>query len=316
MNTAKHTKISVVIPCYYSEKTIAKVVCGTREHLLNAGYDYEFVCVNDGSKDNTYLEIEMLASQDANIVGVELLRNFGQHNAIMAGLARVSGDLVLLMDDDMQTHPSQCIKIIEALDNETDVVFGAFSEVCQNWFRRAGSKFAMATVRVFAGCPKDITDSNFLVMRRCVSDEILKFPGKSVYIQGLIFRTTDRLKDVSVQHFNREEGESGYSFKSLLALWFRIFSFSVTPIRAVSAMGMLMSLAGLIWAIALIIDRITSPDMELGWASVMVTILACSGILMFSLGIVGEYVGRLFTITDNTPQYIVRKTTYFKGKAQ
>ncbi|MEG1825685.1 MAG: glycosyltransferase family 2 protein [Gordonibacter sp.] len=299
-------KISVVIPCYYSEKVIADVVSQTRAELVASGYDYEFVLVNDGSRDKTFQAIEKLCEEDTRIKGIDLMRNFGQHNAIMAGLHETTGDAVLLMDDDMQTHPSQCLALIKGLEDGVDVVFAKFHIHKESLFRRCGSWFAMFTIRVLAGCPKGITDSNFLVMRACVRDEMLYYASSSVYIQGLIFRTTDRMVNVEVEHFDRQEGDSGYTLKSLLRLWSTILNFSVTPLRIASVLGVLMGGVGLIGAISLFIERLFDPSMQLGWASTMVAILVCSGVILVFMGFLGEYVGRLFMTVNKNPQFIVR----------
>lgn len=299
-------KVSVVIPCYYSQRMIRDVVCLTRNELTSAGYDFECILINDGSKDGTFREITALCQEDSRIKGIDLMRNFGQHNAIMAGLREVTGDIVMLMDDDMQTHPSQCLALIEGLQDGVDVVFASFRQQRENWYRRLGSRFAMFTIRVLAGCPKGITDSNFLVMRRCVSDVMSEYSSASVYVQGLIFRTTDRMVNVEVEHYDRAEGASGYTLKSLLRLWSTILNFSVTPLRAASILGLLMGGAGLVGAISLFIERLYDPEMQLGWASTMVTILVCSGLIMLFMGIIGEYVGRLFMTMNKNPQFIVR----------
>ncbi|MEA5019335.1 MAG: glycosyltransferase [Gordonibacter sp.] len=306
-------KISVVIPCYYSEKVIADVVLQTRNELVLSGYDYEFVLVNDGSRDKTFQTIVELCEEDAHIKGIDLMRNFGQHNAIMAGLYETTGDAVLLMDDDMQTHPSQCLALIEGLQDEVDVVFAKFRVHKESLFRRLGSRFAMFTIRMLAGCPKGITDSNFLIMRACVRDEVLHYASSSVYIQGLIFRTTDRMANVEVEHFDRQEGNSGYTLKSLLRLWSTILNFSVTPLRIASVLGVLMGGAGLVGAISLFIERIFDPSMQLGWASTMVTILVCSGVILMFMGFLGEYVGRLFMTVNKNPQFIVRTRMQCSG---
>ncbi len=301
-------KVSVVIPCYYSENMIARVVELTRSELVSAGYDYEFILVNDGSKDATFREISALSAQDSRVVGIDLMRNFGQHNAIMAGLGKVSGDAVLLMDDDMQTHPSQCLKLLAGLQDGVDVVFAQFRQHKESWFRRLGSRFAMFSIRVLAGCPKGVVDSNFFVMRRCVSDVLTAYTSSSVYVQGLIFRTTDRIANVEVEHFDREEGSSGYTLKSLVRLWSTIFNFSVTPLRIATLLGVLMGAVGLAGAIALFIERLYDPNMQLGWASTMVTMLVCSGTILLFTGVVGEYIGRLFMTVNKDPQFLVRTT--------
>lgn len=305
--TEKPIKISVVVPCYYSEKTIAKVVHGTRDELVRAGYDYEFILVNDGSTDETFSEIGRLCEEDSLVRGIDLIRNFGQHNAIMAGLREVTGDWVMLMDDDMQTHPSQCPILLDKMGEGWDVVFADYFQHRESWFRRAGSRFAMWSVRVLAGCPKEITDSNFFIMKRLVSNELTRYESSRVYIQGLIFRTTNRIANVTVEHFDRESGGSGYTFKSLVGLWSTILNFSVTPLRIASLFGILFAGGGLIGAIILFVERLADPEMPLGWASTMVAILVCSGVIMFCLGFVGEYIGRLFMTANHHPQFIVRE---------
>ena len=136
-------KVSVVIPCYRSEATIAKVVSLTREELVGAGYDYEFILVNDCSPDGTFAQIQALCAEDEKVVGIDCAKNLGQHCALMAGLRYADGDAVLLMDDDMQTHPSQCLKLVRALEEkDVDVVFARWSEHKEALWRRAGSAFA------------------------------------------------------------------------------------------------------------------------------------------------------------------------------
>ncbi|MEG1561437.1 MAG: glycosyltransferase family 2 protein [Raoultibacter sp.] len=300
-------KVSVVIPCYYSEKTIARVVCATRDELLRAGYDYEFILVNDGSTDATFAEITRLGQEDSAIKGIDLMRNFGQHNAIMAGLREVSGDWVMLMDDDMQTHPSQCPLLLDKMSEGFDVVFVEYFQHKESCLRRAGSRFAMWSIRVLAGCPKNITDSNFFIMTRQVCDELTRYESPRVYVQGLIFRTTNRIANVGVEHFDRDQGASGYTLKSLISLWSTILNFSVTPLRLSSLFGVLFGGAGLVGAIILFVRRLADPEMPLGWASTMVAILVCAGAIMLCLGFVGEYVGRLFMAANHHPQFIVRQ---------
>ena len=179
-NTSNRQKVSVVIPCYYSEKTIGKVVRLTREELVKAGYDYEFVLSNDGSTDGTFEEIKKLHEEDSKVIGVNLARNFGQHSAIMAGLRHTTGDLVMLMDDDMQTHPSQCIKLLDAMTDGVDVVFATFPDHRESWWRKLGSRFTVWSMRVLTKRPKEIEPSNILHMRDFVAKEVTDYAGPYV----------------------------------------------------------------------------------------------------------------------------------------
>lgn len=304
---AAHELVSVVIPCYYSKNMIGKVVRLTRDELVALGYDTQFVLVNDGSDDGTYDAICALSDESDDVVGIDLMRNFGQHNAIMAGLHQVAGDIVMVMDDDMQTHPSQCRFLLEKLSEGADVVFGKYRVHKESAFRRAGSSFAMSLIRLLADCPKGIVDSNYFVMRRIVCDEMISYRSPSVYIQGLIFRTTNRIENVDIDHFEREEGSSGYTLKSLMKLTSTILNFSAIPLRIATVLGCVLGILGLAGAIALLVERLIDPEMVIGWSSLMVTVLVCSGVITICIGIVGEYVGRLFQTDMGRPQFIVRK---------
>ena len=300
--------ISVVIPCYYSEKMIAKVVTLTREELVKGGYRYEFVLVNDASTDGTFEEISKLAAEDPHVVGVNCGKNLGQHSAIMAGLQRTRGDYIMLMDDDMQTHPSQCLKLVDKIaTGEYDVVFAKWTEHREALWRRMGSAFADWSMRIMVKRPKWVYSSNFLIMSRHIRDEVIRYTGPFVYVQGLIFRCASRFANVDVQHFDREQGTSGYTMKTLIRLWSTILNFSMMPLRLAAVLGMVLGVVGLILGIVIIAMKMLDPTMVAGWPSLMATVLFCSGLLMLSVGLVGEYLGRVFMTVNNAPQYVVRE---------
>lgn len=299
--------VSVVIPCYYSEKMIGTVVEQTRAELKKAGYGYEFVLVNDGSTDGTFTAITELCAEDDSIVGVNCAKNSGQHNAIMAGLRETRGDLILLMDDDMQTHPSQCVKLLDSV-GDADVVFASWPEHKQAWWRELGSKFTVWSMRVLTDRPKEIYASNFIVLRRHVRDEIVRYQGPYVYIQGLIFRATANIKNVGVVHYERAQGTSGYSLKSLIRLWSTVLNFSMVPLRLAAIVGAILGVVGIASAFIVFIMRLLDPGMQAGWPSLMATMLTCSGLIILFLGIIGEYLGRMFMTINNAPQYVLKQT--------
>lgn len=301
-------KVSVVIPCYCSEPTIAKVVNLTREAILECGFDYEFVLVNDCSKDGTFDQIELLAAEDPKVVGIDCAKNLGQHSAIICGLNHVSGDYVMLMDDDMQTHPSQCHKLINAIvETGDDVVFAKWTEHKEAAWRRLGSNFATWSMRVMTKRPKEIYSSNFFIMRRHVADQVTAYKGPFVYIQGLVFQSTSRVSNVMVEHFEREQGQSGYTLKTLVRLWSTILNFSMMPLRASSIVGTVIGLIGLLSGIGVVVNKVMNPEMAAGWPSLMAALLFCSGVVLISLGLIGEYLGRVFMTVNNSPQYVARK---------
>ena len=302
--------ISIVIPCYYSEKTIHKVVdMVTEEFKKNDGYECEFVLVNDGSTDGTFNEIRKLSEEYDNVVGVNLMRNFGQHNALMAALQYTNGDYILGMDDDMQTHPSQLEIILSALDDDRDVVYGYYPDKKHSGFRRFGSWFTHMSVRILLGKPKDMKTSSFLAMKKYVKDSIVKYPAHFTQMQGLILRTvsTDRIASVPIKHFARAYGESGYTLKKLLGLWSNIAGFSIVPLQLSKRMGVFVSICGFLGLLVLLFRKVVSKTKIIGWTSTMMTIIFFSGIILLTLGVVGEYVGRMFLTMGNYPQYVVRE---------
>lgn len=307
--------VSVVIPCYRSEATIARVVGLTREELRGMGYATQFVLVNDCSPDGTFDEIASLCSERNDVVGVDLARNFGQHGAIMCGLRHATGDLVVLMDDDMQTHPSQLPTMADALRDEVDVVFGKYPARREALWRRLGSSFAHWTLRVMGGYPRDIEVSNFVLMRARVAKAVCHYRGPFPALQGLIFQNTSRVVNADVEHFDREQGASGYTFRSLVKLWLTSLNFSLVPLRVSSVVGALMGTVGIIVAIAIAVRKLLDPSVAVGWSSTMAALLACSGLILLSLGVVGEYVGRVFMTVNQTPQFAERQVVGGDGKA-
>lgn len=300
--------VSVVIPCYYSEGMIEKVVRLTRDELINGGYAYEFILVNDGSTDGTFEAIERLTHDDRNIVGINCAKNLGQHSAIMAGLQKTRGDVVMIMDDDMQTHPSQCLKLLHAMENgSADVVFAKWPEHKEALWRHLGSQFTVWSMRVMTKRPKGIYASNFIVMRDYIRDEIVRYKGPYVYIQGLIFRATSNVTNIEVEHFAREMGQSGYNLKQLIRLWSIVLNFSMMPLRAASVSGVILGLIGLIGAIVIVIQKLANPAMQAGYASLMATIAVIGGMILIGLGVVGEYLGRMFMTLNNDPQFVTKR---------
>ena len=299
--------VSVVIPCYYSEGMIEKVVHLTRDELTGAGYDCEFVLVNDGSTDGTFAAIERLANEDPQVVGINFAKNQGQHNAIMAGLRETRGDVIMLMDDDMQTHPSQCVKLVKGIEETgADVVFAEWPEHKEAWWRRLGSDFAVWSVRIMTNRPKEIYPSNFAVFRDFVRDELVRYTGPYVYIQGLLFRATSSMANVEVIHFEREMGTSGYTLKQLIRLWSIALNFSMMPLRAASVSGVVLGMLGLVAALGVVIRKLVNPSLAAGWPSLMAAIAVIGGMILISLGVVGEYLGRMFMTISQAPQYVVR----------
>lgn len=295
-------KISVVIPCYYAEKSIADVVKQTAAELDKYG-DFEFILVNDGSKDGTYLKIKELAEKYDFVIGVDLAKNCGQHNAILAGMKYASGDYILGMDDDFQTHPSQIKKLIRKLEEGYDVVYGRFPKRHHGFFRNLMSGLSHISVCYLLDKPKDLKACPMYVIRRFVRDEIIKSESSFTNLQGLFLRTTAKIANADIEHFDRRFGKSGYNLKKLLRLWSSLLNYSLKPIRLIAKSGILIFVVGLIH---LIIACISGSGFE---HKLYAEISVFSGLILSAVGIVGEYTARMFMAVTKEPQYIIRQDT-------
>ncbi len=301
--------ISIVIPCYYSEKSIRKVVkLVIEEFEKNEGYECEFVLVNDGSKDGTFEEIKKLGAEHPNVCGVNLMRNFGQHNALMASLQYANGDYILGMDDDLQTHPSQIFKLIHKIEEGYDLVYGTYPEKKNSSLKNLSSKLNEVSSRIMLNRPKEIVSSNFWIITKAVKEEVKKYDSFNPYIDGIFYRVTHNIGNVEVEHFKREFGTSNYTLKKLMNLWLAYWNFSVIPLRVSFFLGMFSALAGVLIAIAVVINKIVYPDITVGWSSTLCVMVLFFGLVLMVLGIIGEYLGKIILILNNTPQYIVRET--------
>ena len=217
------------------------------------------------------------------------------------------GDYIISMDDDLQTRPSQLPKLFEEIEKGYDVVYGYYPEKKHSRFRNFGSWVHFESVRILIGKPKGMKTSSFFVMRKFVRDYIIQYKEPYTHLQGLVLRTTRNISCIPVEHFDRAYGQSGYTFKKLIKLWSNIVGYSVVPLRMATCLGMIFSMLGLIGAIVVIVRKIMNPAMMMGWASLMAAIFFFSGLILFSLGLIGEYIGRMFLGMGNNPQFVVRE---------
>ncbi len=301
---------SVVIPCYKSSATIRKVVEETMEQFgkMNRG-DVEFVLVDDCSPDDgaTVRELRSLVKEYPNVRVVELAKNGGQHNASMAGLNYAKGDLIISMDDDGQTSPTQLPKLLDEIEKGYDIVYGYYPHKQHSGMRNLGSRFNQWSTRVLLDKPKDMNTSSFWVIRRFVRDYAIQYRSAYTHLQGVFLRVTRNVSCIPVEHFKREVGQSGYTYKKLIKLWANIIGFSIVPLRAATLLGNIFAVAGLIGIIAVIIRKIVRPVTAIGWPSMMVSIFFFSGLILMFMGLIGEYIGRIFLGMCNNPQYVVRQ---------
>ena len=302
-------KLSFVIPCYRSENTISTVVQEIRDTIATRpGTDYEIVLVNDCSPDNVWQVIKQLAAEDGHIKGICLAKNFGQHSALMAGYGQTTGDYVISLDDDGQTPANESFKLVDKLEEGYDVVYACHVKSTQRVYRRFGSFINRKMAESLIGQPQNLRASSFFIARKFVIDQITQYQNSFPYIGGLIFRTTKKIGSVEIQHRKRILGESNYTLMSLLSLWINGFTaFSVKPLRLATYIGVLCAILGLGSGIYIVVQKIMMPEMLMGYASIMSTMLFLGGMIMLILGLIGEYIGRIYICINQSPQYVIRE---------
>lgn len=304
-------KVSFVIPCYRSENTLESVILEIKETMKKLNkYVYEIILVNDSSPDNTWKTIEKLGKDNDNITGINLSKNFGQHAALMAGMRESTGDYVVCLDDDGQTPADEVDKLLTALEEGADAVYARYGNKKHSLFRNFGSRANDLMTRVMLGKPKELFVSSYFGVKRFVVEDMLRYQNSYPYVIGLVLRATKNIVNVDVTHREREEGRSGYTLKKLLGLWFNGFTaFSVTPLRIATVIGVFCAFVGFAYGIYVFVRRLIDPNVVVGFSSLMCVILFVGGMLMIMLGLVGEYIGRIYISLNNSPQYVIREKT-------
>lgn len=302
-------KISFVIPCYRSEHTLPHVIAEIDEKMKElTQYEYDIFLINDCSPDNTFGVIRNLCQDRDNIKGISFARNFGQHAALMAGLRHSDGDYVVCLDDDGQTPADEVDKLLEKLEEGFDAVYAKYEHKQHSAFRNMGSKVNELMTRIMLDKPAELYVSSYFAVKRFVVEDMIRYENSYPYVIGLVLRATKNITNVIVNHREREEGNSGYTLKKLLNLWFNGFtSFSVKPLRIATAIGTCSAGAGFLYGIYTIVKRLINPDVPMGFSSLMAALVFFGGMIMIMLGLIGEYIGRIYISLNNSPQYVIRE---------
>lgn len=309
--------LSFVIPCYRSEKTIQKVVEKIQSVMRQKKDSYEIVLVNDCSPDNVWNVIKKISQEQANITAINLTRNFGQHAALMAGYRFATGNIIVSMDDDGQTPIEEVYALIRKLEEGYDVVFAKYKTVKQNTFRKIGSWFNERMTEYLINKPRGIKPTSFFVAYQFIVKEMLRYNSAYPYIGGLIFRTTRNIANVEVEQHERLRGTSGYTLRKLIRMWFNGFTaFSTKPLRVATVLGFMTAILGVLFGIITIIRKLMVPDIQMGYSSLLVSILFIGGIIMILLGVIGEYLGRIYICMNNAPQYVIREVSGEKTRKE
>lgn len=300
-------KISYVIPCYGSEHTIIGVVTDIKmlmkQDLKN--YQFEIILVNDGSPDRVHNVIIENYSKDKDIKYIQLSKNFSQHNAVMAGLHHTTGDIIICLDDDGQSPVYEVPKLLNELNEDIDVVYAKYRAKKHSRFRNFGSKINDYMLRMMLGKPQDLYISSFFAMKKYVKDAMIEYKNPYPYLGGLILRITDRIKNVETDHLDRNDGSSGYNIRKLLKLYVNgLTNFSVKPLRISLFFSVTFILIAVIASVYLVINKLLNPEIPVGWTSMMIVLLFVGAAITFLLGLIGEYIGRIYISINNIPQYV------------
>lgn len=302
-------KISVVIPCYRSEHTLPSVVEETIRVLQEReSIDYEIILVDDGSPDGTLDTIRSLC-KNWKVKGIGLARNFGQPCASLAGFSAVTGDVVVYSDDDGQTPIDHLWPLVDQLAQGSDIVFAKFSAQTQTSLQKIGTVLNNMMASFLIGKPEHLHFGNFWVCRRFIVDEAVKYKNPYPYIGGIFVKTTRHMSEVPTDHRQRLSGKSNYSARKMIALWLNgLTAFSIVPLRVATCLGIAIAMIGFFFALHLLVQKLMNPAIPAGYSSIMATILVMGGLIVSLLGIVGEYVGRIYMNINGVPQYVVRES--------
>ncbi len=299
--------LSVVIPVYRGADSIGELVDALAGLRIAGGH--EVILVNDGSPDNSAEVCRRLAARtDLPVTFVNLSRNFGEHNAVIAGLRHIRGDYVITMDDDLQNPISEVVKLFEhARAGGWDVVYTYYDQKQHAAWRNLGSRFANWVADRLLDKPRGLYLSSFRCMSAFVAEAVTRYEGPYPYVDGLIMQATQHIDRILVEHMPRASGQSGYTLRRLVRLWLNLFvNFSAMPLRISVIAGAVVGLLGLAGFAVVVIEALLRAPPP-GWASLMAGTFLLSGIQMMMLGIIGEYLGRLFLTVNGKPQSLVRE---------
>jgi undecaprenyl-phosphate 4-deoxy-4-formamido-L-arabinose transferase len=306
--------LSFVIPLYNSALTIASLVRDIEALAVDGGH--EVVLVNDGSTDRTS-EVcrDLIRDAQIPITLIEHARNFGEHNAVLTGWRHATGAFVVNLDDDGQNPADEAVRLWQhATSAGLDVVFGHYELKRHSFWRNAGSWFTNRITDWALDKPPGFYLSSFRCVRAFVTRQVVDYSGPYPYIDGLLLQVTQRIGSITVRHDERRAGQSGYTLRRLLRLWLSAWlNFSLLPLRAATAVGVVTAVAGLVAFVAVVWLWLLDRGPASGWGWVMATVLVFSGTQLVMLGLIGEYLGRMFLTVNQRPQSVVREVVTSRG---
>lgn len=311
--------LSFVIPCYRSEKNLPTVVEDIRMAMQKRpSWSYEIILVNDSSPDRTFEVIREMAKEDSHIVGVDFAKNAGQPSALLAGFSLARGEYIMTSDDDGQTPVERVWDFMDKMQEGYDVVCAQYEQRVQpSGFRRFGSWMNERMLRILLKKPEDVNLSSFFLAKKFLIRELIRYQNPYPYMAGLLLRSTGKIGNVILEQRDRRSGNSGYTLKKLLSLWVNGFTaFSLVPLRAADVLGGVSSAIGFLWALIVIIRKIIHPEIAAGYSSTVAVQLILGGLILLVLGVIGEYIGRIYMCMNKEPQYVIREIIGERGREQ
>lgn len=308
--TLPRPELSIVIPVYRSQAILPHLVerIGAAMDAANMTGRFELILVNDASPDGSWGAIREQCARHSFVQGIDLARNFGQHNATMAGLNHARGDVVVIMDDDLQHPPDSIMTLVEAVRGGADACYTVYENRQHSLGKRLGSRFNDWVATILLGKPRGLYLSSYKAICRRLVREIVSYDGPYAYLDGLILDRTRHIVSVPIQHQARHTGSGNYTLRRSLSLWLKMAtSFSVLPLRLASVAGMVLAGISAVAMIAVIAEKILYPQTPAGWASVLTVVLFLGGLQLLCLGVIGEYIGRGYLKLNRKPQFAVRE---------
>lgn len=301
-------ELSIVIPVFNSEENLTELRRRLDEAL--AGMEHEVILVNDGSSDQSWERICALAREFPRTVGINLRKNFGQDNAIMAGLNQARGNYLVIMDDDLQHSPSDIPVLHEKCRQGYDVCYANFARKKQAWWKNLGSWANGKAAELLLDKPPHIYLSPFQVITRAVAEEVVRYSGPFPYVQGLILNVTRNLAQVETTHHRRYRGRGNFTLLRSLGVFLKLAtSFSVIPLRFATMTGFVAAAIGFLLALYYLFEYFWLAHTVEGWTTLVLVNLILGGLILFTIGLIGEYIGRIYLNIIKKPQFIIKEIT-------
>lgn len=302
--------VSIVIPCYRSEQTVKSVI----EEISSVfgkqtEYDYEIITVIDASPDNVYSVLESLSKTENRLKVVDLAVNSGKHNAILAGFAYVKGSMVITIDDDGQCPFNRVWDLLAPLNEGFDMAVAKYKKKKESFIKRLGSRFNSKFSESCLNKPRDLVFSNFVARKRFVVEAMKNYHMPYTYLEGLTLKTTQRIAMVDMEERERAGGKSTYTFvKSLRLMMNGYTAYSTKPLHIATRFGAFLAFFGALFAVSSVVLNLVKDDFLLQFHFLCALLCFLTGVILLAMGVVGEYIGRVFIAQNCANQYVVRRT--------